>query len=217
MNHAQSSHRLVRTTAPRALALAAATTLLLSLSGCGGAQTAASTAAVTSLPESATCPVSKEVFKPTADTKTVVHNGKTYYMCCGGCAGKFAANPDKYVSAADKPAKACDGSCDKTSAHDGAPCPDCAAGDDGGAAAPAAAPDAPAAAPAAPAASPDGAAADVAPASGASATQVACPVSGKTFTLTAASPHASHNGKDYVFCCGGCAKKFAANPSNFAK
>lgn len=126
---------------PTTLALGAA--LCLVLSACGGAKAnaksdgaAAEPAAATTaaaLPETATCPVSGEVFKPTAETKTATYNGKTYYMCCPGCAKKFAANPTQYVGgpapeAAPQPADApattgdaagakkpdcdCDGECD---------------------------------------------------------------------------------------------------------
>lgn len=74
----------------------------LSLTACGGAQKtpdAAGTAAAAQLPAEATCPVTGEKFKPTAETKTAVHNGKTYYFCCPGCEKRFAANPDKFVAA----------------------------------------------------------------------------------------------------------------------
>jgi Cu+-exporting ATPase len=30
---------------------------------------------------------------------TFQHAGRTYYFCCGGCRGRFAANPLKFVSA----------------------------------------------------------------------------------------------------------------------
>lgn len=111
---------------PTTLALGAA--LCLVLSACGGAKAnaksdgaaaepAAAAAAAdkattaAALPETATCPVSGEVFKPTAETKTATYNGKTYYMCCPGCAKKFAADPAQYVGgpapeAAPQPADA---------------------------------------------------------------------------------------------------------------
>jgi YHS domain-containing protein len=50
----------------------------------------------------------------------------------------------------------------------------------------------------------------------AAAGEVTCPVSGKNFTPTADSPRATHEGKEYVFCCGGCASKFAADPAKYA-
>jgi YHS domain-containing protein len=50
----------------------------------------------------------------------------------------------------------------------------------------------------------------------AAAGEVTCPVSGKHFTPTADSPRATHEGKDYVFCCAGCASKFAAEPAKYA-
>jgi YHS domain-containing protein len=40
-----------------------------------------------------------------------------------------------------------------------------------------------------------------------------CPVSGEEFDVTATSPKAEHEGKTYYFCCGGCKKKFEANPA----
>ena len=70
---------------------------LAGLSACGGAQTKGDAEAT--LPAKAVCPVSGEEFTPTKDSKTVVHNGKTYYMCCPGCAGKFAANPGQFLAA----------------------------------------------------------------------------------------------------------------------
>ncbi len=44
-----------------------------------------------------------------------------------------------------------------------------------------------------------------------------CPVTGEEFTVEASSPHAEHDGKTYYFCCGGCKKKFEADPSKFVK
>ena len=42
-------------------------------------------------------PGERQDLKPTAETAKAVHKGKTYYLCCGGCVKKFAANPDKYA------------------------------------------------------------------------------------------------------------------------
>ncbi|MCO4764244.1 MAG: YHS domain-containing protein [Myxococcales bacterium] len=214
--------------------------LSLSLTACGGAQSTTTTTAptanaATKTPATAVCPVSKREFKVTADTKTVVHNGKTYYMCCPGCFKKFSANPGKYVAAA-APKKPCAGACDKTKpagakkdcAKKGCDkkgkdcakkdkdcgkdcddkgaakkdCADCAKGkpckgdcEDKGAAKPAAKPATAAKLPA----------------------EATCPVSGKKFAPTADTKVATHNGKTYYMCCGGCAKKFAANPGKFAK
>jgi YHS domain-containing protein len=44
------------------------------------------------------CPVSGEEFVVTASSPKVEYQGKTYYFCCGGCDGKFQANPQKYLS-----------------------------------------------------------------------------------------------------------------------
>jgi len=44
-----------------------------------------------------------------------------------------------------------------------------------------------------------------------------CPVSGEEFTVTASSPKTIVDGKTYFFCCPGCDKKFATNPSQFLK
>ena len=42
-----------------------------------------------------------------------------------------------------------------------------------------------------------------------------CPVSKEAFTVTASSPKAEFNGKTYYFCCGGCDKKFLADPKQY--
>lgn len=57
---------------------------------------------------------------------------------------------------------------------------------------------------------------DAAPAAAAPAASAVCPVSGETFTPDASSPRSEYNGKTYVFCCGGCKKKFDADPGKFA-
>ena len=44
-----------------------------------------------------------------------------------------------------------------------------------------------------------------------------CPVSGEEFVVAASSPKTEHDGKTYYFCCGGCKKKFEAEPGKFAK
>jgi Cu+-exporting ATPase len=43
------------------------------------------------------CPVSGEEFVVDASSPKVEHEGKTYYMCCGGCKKKFEAEPAKYL------------------------------------------------------------------------------------------------------------------------
>jgi len=45
------------------------------------------------------CPVSGEEFVVTENSPSVVHEGKTYYMCCPGCAGRFRANPQQFITA----------------------------------------------------------------------------------------------------------------------
>jgi YHS domain-containing protein len=42
-----------------------------------------------------------------------------------------------------------------------------------------------------------------------------CPVSGEEFVVAADSPKVDYEGKTYYFCCGGCAKKFSADPKKF--
>ncbi|MSQ83782.1 MAG: YHS domain-containing protein [Myxococcales bacterium] len=118
------------------------TFLVVAVAACGGAQTkadpapqaavaapaAAATApapaAVAAVPAGEVkCPVSGEVFTPSASSPSADHNGKTYYFCCGGCKRKFEAAPDKfaaaYVPAAAGAPKA---------AGDSKPCGDCGSG-----------------------------------------------------------------------------------------
>jgi Cu+-exporting ATPase len=40
-------------------------------------------------------------------------------------------------------------------------------------------------------------------------------VSGDEFEVTAKSPKVEHEGKTYYFCCGGCDKKFQADPAKY--
>ncbi len=139
-------------------------TATIAFAGCGGAQatatdTGAAAAAAADLPAEATCPVSGKTFAPNASTAVVVHEGKTYYMCCPGCAKKFAADPSQFVGE-----KKTDASADASL-----------------------------------------------PAS------AVCPVSGETFTPTAATETAAHDGKTYYMCCPGCREKFLANPESFLK
>jgi len=44
-----------------------------------------------------------------------------------------------------------------------------------------------------------------------------CPVSGKEFTKSDASPKYEYEGKDYYFCCTGCKDKFEKDPEKYAK
>jgi len=46
----------------------------------------------------AKCPVTKEVFTVTDKTVCSEHEGKFYCHCCPNCAGKFKADPAKYLS-----------------------------------------------------------------------------------------------------------------------
>ena len=57
---------------------------------------AAPQAAEAATEETATCPVMGETMKK-SEMIPVEHNGKTYYLCCRECLGKFKANPDKYI------------------------------------------------------------------------------------------------------------------------
>lgn len=44
------------------------------------------------------CPVSGEVFRIKANSPKAVVDGKTYYVCCKRCVGKFEKNPAKYTA-----------------------------------------------------------------------------------------------------------------------
>ncbi len=46
-----------------------------------------------------TDPVCKMTFPPSEAKAKVTHAGTTYYFCCGGCASKFEAAPDRYSAA----------------------------------------------------------------------------------------------------------------------
>lgn len=43
------------------------------------------------------CPVSGEDFTVDASSPHVEHEGKTYYLCCPGCASRFQKDPTSYV------------------------------------------------------------------------------------------------------------------------
>ena len=43
---------------------------------------------------------------PATSRHKIDREGKTYYFCCGGCADKFKANPEKYLHPSPKPATA---------------------------------------------------------------------------------------------------------------
>ncbi|MBX3212159.1 MAG: YHS domain-containing protein [Labilithrix sp.] len=47
--------------------------------------------------DTARCPVSGEEFVVEATSPKVEHDGKTYYLCCGGCKKKFEENPGKFL------------------------------------------------------------------------------------------------------------------------
>lgn len=84
---------------------------VLSLAACGGAPPPppATPPASGTLPAGAkkpgdaqmgdktVCPVSGEEFTVTASSPEVDYKGKTIYFCCGGCEGKFQANPEQYM------------------------------------------------------------------------------------------------------------------------
>ena len=44
------------------------------------------------------CPMSGEVFRIKANSPKSVVDGKTYYLCCKRCVGKFEKNPAKFLS-----------------------------------------------------------------------------------------------------------------------
>lgn len=84
-----------------------ALSLVLSSVACGGsAPPAASPAAEADVKapgeakvgEKTRCPVSGEVFTVAADSPKVEVDGKTYYMCCGGCSEKFKSDPKKFLT-----------------------------------------------------------------------------------------------------------------------
>ena len=45
------------------------------------------------------CPVGGDEFVVTDTTPKADYEGKTYYFCCPPCAGKFKADPKKYLGA----------------------------------------------------------------------------------------------------------------------
>lgn len=47
--------------------------------------------------------------------------------------------------------------------------------------------------------------------------KLTCPVSGKEFKKTDASPSYTHEGKTYYFCCAGCVEKFKENPEKYTQ
>ncbi len=53
---------------------------------------------------------------------------------------------------------------------------------------------------------------DAPPAPGVKAT---CPVMKNEFIVKESSERSEHNGKHYVFCCGGCKPKFDADPGKY--
>ena len=50
----------------------------------------------------AVCPVSGKEVEVTDKTESVVHVGKTYYFCCGGCPAMFEKNPAKHLKNLEK-------------------------------------------------------------------------------------------------------------------
>ncbi|MCX5642855.1 MAG: cupredoxin domain-containing protein [Candidatus Omnitrophica bacterium] len=48
--------------------------------------------------DSSICPVTREQFKPTAQSPSYKYKGKTYQFCCSGCVNPFKKNPEKYIS-----------------------------------------------------------------------------------------------------------------------
>lgn len=67
-----------------------------------GTQPAAGPAKAASGDEMASCPVLGTTM-PKSKMIPVEHNGKTYYMCCQECVGKFKADPEKYIKNPAKP------------------------------------------------------------------------------------------------------------------
>ena len=50
-----------------------------------------------SIGDTTTCMVSGETFVVSDSSPKVEHEGKTYYFCCAGCAGKFEKEPGKFL------------------------------------------------------------------------------------------------------------------------
>jgi Cu(I)/Ag(I) efflux system membrane fusion protein len=44
------------------------------------------------------CPVTKNKFKVTPQTKAIEYEGETYYFCCSGCDSQFIKEPEKYIN-----------------------------------------------------------------------------------------------------------------------
>ena len=47
-----------------------------------------------------TCPVTGDIFTINAETFSIQHDSKTYYLCCDGCEKKFLADPAHYLTKA---------------------------------------------------------------------------------------------------------------------
>jgi YHS domain-containing protein len=46
-------------------------------------------------------------------------------------------------------------------------------------------------------------------------TKASCPISGESFTISAATAHSEYKGKHVYFCCPGCKTQFDKNPDKF--
>jgi YHS domain-containing protein len=66
--------------------------------GCADGATTAQAASSDMVGQKATCPVSGNEFTVAADSPSAVHEGATHYFCCGGCKGKFEANPASFLA-----------------------------------------------------------------------------------------------------------------------
>lgn len=47
--------------------------------------------------DTTTCPISGETFVVTESSPHAEYEGRTYYFCCPGCAGRFQADPAHYA------------------------------------------------------------------------------------------------------------------------
>ena len=145
-----------------------------------------------------TCPVTGEEADPEI---SYAYEGKTYNFCCGGCLKKFKKEPTKYIQAS---AKNKFDDCDhqgtehksesKQSSKDGASLQS-----------------SPTPAPASAAAAVINNGVDLS----AKIVNAKCPVMGDE--VDKAVTTVTYNEKVYGFCCKGCVKKFAANPSKYLK
>ncbi|MBI5573048.1 MAG: efflux RND transporter periplasmic adaptor subunit [Elusimicrobia bacterium] len=52
---------------------------------------------ITEIGKQNVCPVTKNKFTVTGETRAIDYKGQTYYFCCPGCDSEFIKEPDKYI------------------------------------------------------------------------------------------------------------------------